>query len=149
MPRAFSTLSTSQGIASGTSGWKTILEYTAPAQGAVITRNPTIEGDSTSSATAKYLTRITRGGSGGTGTSRAVAVKGSNNPSGVGIGTGKENFIAEPTGQVALPVHYAPAYGPFVFPENNIVLAANEHIAIEVNATAAVNLTASFGEIET
>lgn len=148
MPRAFSTLGTSQAIATGTSGWKTILQYTAPAQGAVITQNPIIEGDNTASSTAKPLTRLYRGGT-GTGTSRSPSAKGSNNPAGVGIGTGKENFTIEPSGGVDLPAHLMPPYGPFAFPERNIVLAPNETISIQTNATAAINVTASFPEIET
>ena len=144
--RAFYDVLNSQGIATGTVA-KTILQMTAPAQGAIVPVQ-SIAFDGTASADGKILVELVRGTSAGTGTAVTPAARGSNNLASVPAPTGKENFSAEPTGGTVIHRDYAAPYGNYVFPVGEVVLAPSEQLNIRVTSPAGHNATGNFSRVE-
>lgn len=139
----------SAAVALNVGSWKGIISYTPPSGVAAEIPSPTISFTGTSSSGAKCRVRVVVGNTGQAGTALNPVAPGSDNPSGVSLGTGLENLTTIGSGGTIIDEQEFPPYGTFVLrlpPE--LIVAPGTAIQVDANGGSAANMQVSFPGIK-
>lgn len=126
------------GNSTGSSGAKTILQISAPANQGVRVKRVSVSFEGTSPTAGKIKVEVLKGATGGTGTNLTTQKK--HGHGGSVQTTAKENFSGEPTGGTVLFTESVHPQGGYTAPEEFLIV--NETLGIRVTAPAAVNYNA-------